>query len=374
MNIYLYLFIIVGTAWISGCSHLISSAPPLPAALIARDMQPIWQQSLTPYRGHSALNLQPYVDGRYAYVAQPNGSLCCIDWQTGTLKWQQQLADNFVTSIAAAKHALVVGGAKGQLYVIDKYRGVLLWQQSLGSEILVAPVVEGERIFIKTADAKVYAFKLKTGAQAWMYQHDPSEFVLRSMSAPLTYRDMVVVGFADGQLVALSQTSGQVRWIKTIAKATIDKRINDIAATPVLQGDRLYVATYQSGLTAIDLTRDKRYWTFDIKVHQDLLMDADSIYVVDAANTLWRLNKQSGRVMWQQEGLRHRHLSRPVLLGNKLIVTDQTGYVHVLAKSTGQIISHFQFGQTRMMADPLVVEQTVLLYGDNGLLAKYQIR
>jgi len=375
MRLYIALIVIGAMFLISSCQHQTHPLPALPVSTVSEhSFQLVWQQSFIKHQARTPLNLQPYIDGAYVYVAQPNGYIHCLNWKTGALRWQHRFTDNFSMPMTAVGHVLIAGTSFGEIIAINKANGEVLWRQWVGYQLQVVPFVEGERLFVKIASG-VYALNLHTGMKLWYYQHDVPDMILYSMSVPIAYKDMILVGFADGQLVALNQATGDVRWTKRLAKDTLlDKeRMCDIAATPVLQGERLYVATYQGFLAAIGLTRDIRYWTAEIKVHQDLLVDGNAIYVVDATSTLWCLNQQSGEVIWRQDGLRQRDVSKPVLLGHKLLVTDSQGHVYLLSKSTGMVLDWMVFDTLGMMADPFIVGQTVLLYGRSGLLAKYQI-
>ena len=67
---------------------------------------------------------------------------------------------------------------------------------------------------------------------------------------------LVVAGFANGKLVALSADKGFVGWETNIAipqgRSELE-RIVDIDGDPVIVGTAVYVTTYQGSIAVIDL-------------------------------------------------------------------------------------------------------------------------
>jgi outer membrane protein assembly factor BamB len=86
-----------------------------------------------------------------------------------------------------------------------------------------------------------------------------------------------VVGFANGNLAKLTLQDGSMLWqqIITIPEGSFAiQRMVDIDADPVVFNNRVYVATYQGKIAALDLTTGKIYWTHDISSFTGLTVDS----------------------------------------------------------------------------------------------------
>ena len=103
-----------------------------------------------------------------------------------------------------------------------------------------------------------------------------------------------------------------------------------------------------------------------------MAIDNTTLYVTDGDDILWAFDRSSGQVKWKQLALKARGLTEPVLLGNRLIVGDRTGFVHVLATQNGELVSREQVSGPVDIA-PAVAENSVFVMTANGKLSRFSV-
>lgn len=89
------------------------------------------------------------------------------------------------------------------------------------------------------------------------------------------------------------------------------------------------------------------------------LPDGDLLVVDARHNDLQRLEASTGKLIWRQsfEG----PILPPVIAGNRLLVTEQSGKLHVLETASGQCLGYVQFGQPLPVA-PVVAPRGKRIY------------
>jgi outer membrane protein assembly factor BamB len=102
-------------------------------------------------------------------------------------------------------------------------------------------------------------------------------------------------------------------------------------------------------------------------------VDFSNVYVTDENSEIWALERDNSGSIWKQDKLKRRALTAPVAIGNYVAVADFEGYVHVLSRSTGEIVGRERTDGKGVLA-PLVVNGDILfVYGNGGTLSAYKI-
>ncbi|MCK7578538.1 MAG: PQQ-binding-like beta-propeller repeat protein [Chromatiales bacterium] len=76
-----------------------------------------------------------------------------------------------------------------------------------------------------------------------------------------------------------------------------------------------------------------------------------------------------GAGRWKQDQLRYRRLTAPALLGERLLVGDFEGYLHLLDKRDGRLVGRMRLTKAGITARPLVSGNRIYVYADDGTLA-----
>ena len=298
-----------------------------------------------------------------------------IDKTTGKILWSKQLKEGVVSGPTVAEGYIALGTNRSSVVLLRQTDGSELQRLKVSGDALSKTVIMNHKAIVKTIDGNLYAFDLKTGKKLWVSEHGSPSLILKASSSPVIMGKLVLVGFSDGKLDAIDIQSGRIEWQRSIAfasGASDVERLVDIDADPIVQGDIVYLASYQGYVGALSLTSGQFVWRKPASVYKNLAIDATTLYVVDSNDVLWAFDKQSGLVKWKQLSLKARGLTEPVLIGNRLIVGDRTGFVHVLAAQSGALISRKQLSGPIDIA-PAVSGNSIFVMTVNGKLNRLSV-
>ena len=321
-------------------------------------------------------NLVPSLQGDIFYAASPDGYVSAIDALTGDRKWRVNLDIPISGAIGVGLDVLLVGTPEGEVKGLNIENGEELWTKKLSSEILAPPAAYGGIAVVRTIDGHVYGLSSSDGEQLWVFHRQVPTLTLRGNSAPLIIDRAVVVGFANGRLVAANLSDGRIVWDVSVAQArgvNEVQRMIDIDSTPVLVGSVLYVSAFQGSVTALALGSRSVLWSKDISSYMPISADDNNIYVSDEEGRVVALDRLTGELIWEQTSLLHRQLSGPVSLSHYLLVSDTDGYVHVLSKSDGQIVGRNKVSGGTLTGPSIVHKGAMYSMNENGDLISISV-
>jgi outer membrane protein assembly factor BamB len=152
--------------------------------------------------------------------------------------------------------------------------------------------------------------------------------------SPALGETVLAVGTVDRNLVLVNRTSGELFW-----RQRLD---GTIRGGPLLDGDRLYVATEAQGegrVYAIQLRDGKTIWRTRVgSVVAPLAYDGDALYAGTEGGAVVRLDPEggSGRVMWRR-ALHGAVRAAPVPTPQGLAVVTTADTLYLLDRTTGQV-------------------------------------
>lgn len=318
--------------------------------------------------GSSAeLTLVPAVVGDRVYVAAKNGTIACVE--AGKEVWRINIGQTISGGVGADRSLVAVGTAKGEVLVFSAVDGSARWQARASSEILAAPVVGEGLVLARSADSRVFAFDQADGKRRWVYQRSIPALTLRSNVGLLLAGRGILAGFPGGKLVAISTANGAALWELPIAMpkgATELERMADITSDPVLDGRQACAVAFQGRVACIDMQSGSTIWARDVSSSAGLDADSKATYVSDDKGTVHAFDRQTGSSLWKQAALAHRVLSRPIAMGNHVVVGDAQGYVHVLRREDGAFAARLSTDNSAIEADPKSFGRGFVVQTKNG--------
>ncbi len=321
------------------------------------------------------LRLRPRLAGDTLYVDDYKGIVAALRADSGESIWEVDLGERLTSGPGHGEGKVVVGTADGQVIALDAADGRELWRAQLSSEILAAPAVGSGTVVAHTVDGKLFALAADDGEQRWIYDRTVPTLTLRGTSSPVILSDIVVDGFASGKVALLALQDGRVLWEKSVAvprgRSELERMV-DIDGSPLIIGSVLYVVSYQGRAAAIDLQTGRVLWSRPMSSASGLVADDRAIYLTDDQDRVWSLDRSSGAPLWQQDALRHRGVTAPVLLGESVVVADREGFVHWLARSDGHFLARYEAASGIRVA-PIADGKRLYLYDDKGRLLCLEI-
>lgn len=319
------------------------------------------------------LKMTPVIDGHIIYTASVDGVIQATDKVKGTLLWSKKIPEHLMSGPAVTRGYIAVATDSSSVIVLNQANGHTLWKANLSGDSLAKPVFSGEHLFIKSIDGNLYSFDLKHGTQAWVVDHGTPHLILKASSAPVFFDRLVLVGFSDGKLDAVEKETGRLVWQRNIAFATGGsdvERLVDIDADPIVREGIVYLASYQGYIGALSLQHGEFIWQQPASIYKNIAISGDTVYYVDSESIIWARSRNNGRVKWKQEAFKARGLTEPVLMGNRLLVGDKSGYLHGLDTSTGELISR-TFVNAPILSAPVVSGSSIYVLAANGKLSRF---
>lgn len=361
-----------------GCGWFTKEKDPNPPAKLPKNpptevsIRTLWETRLGKGTDDKALALVPAVAGGRVYVADARGRVAALGAGDGRTVWERETKLPFSGGPDVAGDRLALGTSDGDVVLLSTRDGSQVWRAKVASEVLSVPRIVNDLVVVHTIDDSVYGLALADGSERWRFQVPAPVLTLRGSSTPVLTRDGVIIGVSGGRLVHLELTAGEPLWEVLVTPPTgrseLD-RIADLDANPVVVGDIAYVGAYNGDLAAVDIALGTVMWRRFLSSHAGLAADEEAIYVTDSQDNVWAAEPADGAGRWQQEALVNRQLSGPALTGSALVVGDLEGYVHWLARRDGRLLGFTRVTKAPIRATPVVVNNIVYVYADNGTVA-----
>ena len=255
----------------------------------------------------------------------------CFDEQTGKPLWKHTYPCVYTISYDAGPRATVTVdgeriyalGAMGHLHCLEAATGKVLWSHDLDREyritadrrmpiwgIASAPLVYQDLLIVPigaAGGASVLAFDKQDGRERWRALDDRGQY-----SAPILVEQAgqpVVVCWTGDAVAGLDPATGKLHWRVPLQPTRMPIGV----ATPVVQGDRLFMTSFYDGSLMLRLLPDQlaveTIWrrrgeseTKTDALHSIIstpVLAGDFVYGVDSYGELRCLNAQNGDRIWE---------------------------------------------------------------------------
>ncbi len=318
------------------------------------------------------LRLVPAMHHDRLFVADSEGMVRAIDAETGKTLWQVETEAPISGGPGLGDGLVLLGTRDAEIIALSEEDGSELWRARVSSEVLSVPRAYGGIVVTHTIDGKLYGLNSTDGSRVWVYDRTVPILTLRGNSSPVIEGNNVVAGFANGKLVSLALGSGNPQWetLVTPPRGRSElERIVDIDADPFVYDGIAFVCTYQGEVAAVSLDTGVVLWRRDLSSHAGVAADWRALYVTDDQDRVWALDPGNGAALWRQEKLLNRRLSAPAIVDDYIVVGDLEGYLHWLNYEDGAFVARVELADAPISATPLVVNDVVYVYADDGSLS-----
>lgn len=291
-----------------------------------------------------AKNLAPAVTDTAVYAAGES-RVVRLDRQTGNEVWRAETDGEVTAGVGTDGSHVAVGTNKGKVQVFDA-EGKLVWEAKLSSDIEVPPLVGAGRVIVKTSDTRLTGFDLITGQRLWHYQGQAPALTLRGFSQMAWSPAGVLIGQANGRLLALNPNDGRVVFDAVISQAkgiTEVERLIDVVGRPWVDQELMCAAAFQGNVVCMHTQNGRLVWNAPVSAVTGPVPDGRLVYEVDDAGRLHAYNRQNGREAWVNDSFLYRGASAPIRVGAALAFGDYEGNITFLDPATGEAV-----GRTRL--------------------------
>ena len=300
----------------------------------------------------------PGFDATTAYVPLKDGGLVAVDLDRGTIRWQLEVTAQLTP---ATGEGLVFIATEQAIEARDALTGATKWQAPLPGGAAAPLYWDTGWLLASTTAGDLAAFRAADGTLVWR----------RQLGAPMTgppgpALDRLFLPLGD-RLVAVLLKSGESVWEETFAAA-----ITSLLALD----DQLIVGTASKDVLSLDLRRGRERWRWRIggDIAGTPAADDKRIYLASRDNVLRAVDRKSGNLKWNA-GLSSRPAGGPLrladillmpLVSNQIVGFDPvTGKQIVTAAAAGEIglQPHVRLGVRQTLPQLITVSREGQLQG-----------
>ncbi len=311
-------------------------------------------------------------DGNWVYAGSRSGDFYALDAHSGKVRWRRSLDGPVGAAplIGSAEGVVFVGTESGTMHALELATGKERWSYATKGAIQTVPAYGEGLLFFSSGEERVYALDAATGRRKWQYDREsPEGFTVRGRGAPFWWQRNLYVGFADGNLVCLSASTGDMVWQKGLSGEA--KRFTDVDTTPTVVEGTLYAAAYSGGVYALDPKDGALRWHHDLDGVSSLSVGGGRVILSSSKSGVHCLDDQ-GHPLWQQEIGRAGELSPPLLVRNMVMVSTTGGGLYIVDAEGGQLAGYFPPGHGATAA-PTTDGKQLYLLTNNGYLYAFSM-
>ncbi|MFZ4714879.1 MAG: PQQ-binding-like beta-propeller repeat protein [Bacteriovoracaceae bacterium] len=333
-------------AFISGCSAMGSFKDKFKPTAVRREeknFKVIWSRHLDPEYdvGNLPIGLSsPFMYSSLLFIGDLKGRMTAHNLEDGREIWQQTEKDELGSIAGIYRDHLIYGSYNGRAIARHYLTGELKYSVDLGAPVESKPIIYRDRLFYHVRNHQVASLDAATGKILWTYRRSvPFTTTLQRVSDVFPLDNKLIVGFADGDLVALSVEDGNVLWERKLATGV---KFIDVDASPVLFNGKLYAGSVAGALSVINPESGALERTYDYSISRSpVIIDGQllvgtingMIYVIDSTGSQIREKKLSAQ-----------GISSIVEWKGGLVVSTLGGKLYFLNKKNLDVIETYSLG------------------------------
>lgn len=356
---------------LSACSLLPSSwgfgvEKPKPAELLPDPKLLGVRQAWSAKVGTVDFPLMIATSGNVAAIASGDGTVLGLDATTGREQWRGTAGAQIAAGVGFDGSTAAVITRSNDLVAFAS--GKEVWRQRLPALSYTPPLVAGARVFVLGGDRSVSAFDGGTGRRLWQQQRTGDPLVLRQAGVLIPVGDTLVVG-QSGRLVGMNPLNGTVRWEATIASArgiNDIERLVDLVGRVSRVGDWVCARAFQAAVGCVDTARGQTVWTQKANGGDGVSGDGANVFGTENDGRVVAWKRENGQRAWINETLLHRGVGTPLALGSAVVVGDSFGYVHLLSRIDGTLLTRLATDGSAIAAPPATAGNSLVVVTHNG--------
>lgn len=297
-------------------------------------------------------------------------------WLSSTLLGPEEF-DLMGGGLAADETRVFAATGGGAVAAINLADGAQIWRKSIGIPVRSAPKFDNGNLYVVTVDNQIIALDGDNGETLWTHRGINETAGYLSAVSPAVAGGVVVAPYSSGELVGLSQDTGEERWTDSLvlARRTVASSIfSGIDANPVIAGGVVYAIGSGGLFAATELVSGRRIWEQPMTGHNTPWLTGEYIYIVTSDNQLVSVAASDGRIKWvvplqtQQEkedqGTDRPVFSGPVMVNSNLLVAGSNGQMLAIDPKTGKRTGVIDIPDG--VYTPPVIAGNILYLVDNG--------
>jgi outer membrane protein assembly factor BamB len=336
------------------CAISRTKIKPYPTGVIF----PLEEVGQVVYEGKLISALVKGEDGRL-YFSTDKGHLYCLDGTAQQLSWHQANPSPFGCPPLLGPDRIFVWDKDNNVLCFDR-NGNPVWKENVSDKISSPISRDQERIYMGTEAGNLLALSQATGELLWRFETKGAV-----AAAAVFYGDSIILGSGDGSVYLLNS--------RGVRRGAIDLG-SPITVAPLVNESRLYVGAEDYSFHCYDLRAMKRKWK--IKAGGRLLVspsaDQKRVYLQASNNVLYALDKKRGDILWWWIAP-SRSSFELGFDGQKILATLRSPLLFSLDPKSGKVIGEYdaktEIRSNPVWADPNLVFATFDSSADRGIIS-----
>jgi len=306
------------------------------------------------------------------------------------VKWKFHTNGSVFSSPAVAGGVVYVGSSDGILYAVGIESGTLKWKFFTGSRVASSPAVDGGVVFFASYDGNFYAVDTATGKKQWSFKTagerrfagkhlhgsvpmaetmpDPFDFYL---SSPTVWNGVVYFGSGDGNVYALDEASGTLKW---------KFQTGDVVhASPAIADGALFIGSWDSYFYALDAATGNEKWRFktgeDPNIHNQVGIQSSAavndgvVYFGCRDSNLYALDAASGQKKWAFNNQGSWVIGSPAVKDGKVyFATSDTSTLYAVDANSGSAVMSLKYNRWPLFSSPAIAGNMLYMGSHEGKL------
>lgn len=283
-----------------------------------------------PERLGSPVHADVLVHDRLVFVGTLDGGVHALNYTDGTTRWSFKAEDAIESGLTYADGRLLFMDGREILYTLDATTGKLLWRYQ---------------------------------------RRAPEYFTIKGAGVPTVRNGVVYAGFADGALVALQLDTGELVWSRDLSADRTE--FTDIDLQPIVDGDRIYVGSYASGLNIVALEDGLLEWRLPLDNLTAMIQHREILYLTTAQGRVVAVDPVQRKTLWS---FRFKD-ANPVGLtahGPYLFVATADGPLAVLDREVGTLLHRWN-PSNGFHTPPVFDKARGFILSNGGILYSFEV-
>ncbi len=246
-----------------------------------------------------------------------------------------------------------------RIYAIRTQDGSTIWQypEKAGRETyFAAPVLADGHLIAGDYQNNLFSLDPGSGGLKWTFTAAKGKWI----ASPLVVDGKIIAPNGDSTLYALD-LNGNLLW-KFPTKQALWSR-------PASDGERVYQASMDHFIYAIDLNSGEEIWSVDLGgavLYSPTLTDEGVLYISSLGRHLVALNTKDGSILWQRK-FDNELWTQPALADGKLFFGDISGKIYAIDSVSGADIWSLSVNEP-VIGRPTEIENGIVFPTENGSL------
>ena len=314
-------------------------------------LQVTWKKSI----GKKPIISNIVIDNNNIYTMDSNGSLYCINKNTGKVVYKQFITNppyfgSLYGGISINNGIIYIGTNTNEVIAFNTKTKKILWNKKFNDSIKGIPICFKDKIIVSTTNNNTYALNKNNGEIIWHYSLEDEQLKMLSFNSPILYNSSIILSYSSGDIVSLNINNGEVNWSKLLVPNyayNSGSGLLQSVTNPIIIGDKVLISNVNSMMVLLDAKFGTKVWEKKIGTATDPVVVNNKWIFVIADNNVLCINANNGNIQWRLD-LRHMFKKDklykdcfwygPLLINNQLWIFCNNANILKLDLSTGKVI------------------------------------